>query len=254
MSKTISQFRFKQFALWHHRSAMKVGVDGVLVGAWTDVDGARSILDVGTGCGLIALMMAQRQPDARITGIEMDLPSVEEARENVASSPWHDRIEIVHGSFPSALDNPKFDLIVSNPPFFDSGISSPDTPREKARHQAELSPASLIAGSGSLLNPGGSLAMIIPADMSVSIENQAMASGYTMLRKCPVRGNHEKPVKRVLLQWRISSPEDILKNTEFRDTGLRHVDIQNSILTLESSPGIPTDDYKSLCREFYLKF
>lgn len=248
MSKNISQFRFKQFSVFHHRSAMKVGVDGVLVGAWADVDGAASILDVGTGCGLIALMMAQRKQDAHIWGIDIDLPSVEEATENVLSSPWSDRITILHSSFPfgDAQSNvglsPKFDLIISNPPFFDSGVSNPDTPRERARHQASLSPAILLSASVSSLNPGGSIAMIVPADLANGLEAMASSLGYRLSRKCLVRGNTSAPIKRALLQWTLNNSSSSVNYP------------QSSILTIEAAPGIPTPEYRSLCRHFYLKF
>lgn len=240
MSKKISQFRFKQFAVWHHRSALKVGVDGVLVGAWTDVGEAGTILDVGTGCGLIALMMAQRKPDAGVWGIDIDQPSILEATENVRISPWSDRVLILQTSFSDL--NSKFDLIVSNPPFFDSGISDPNTPRERARHQASLSPTTLLSGSISLLNPGGSLAMIVPADLAPELETYASSLGYTLSRKCLVRGTPTAPVKRALLQWILNNPQLAIRNPQ----------IEN--LTLESAPGIPTPEYRDLCQPFYLKF
>lgn len=248
MSKKISPFRFKQFSVLHHRSAMKVGVDGVLVGAWADVDGATSILDVGTGCGLIALMMAQRKTDAHVWGIDIDLPSVKEAMENVIYSPWSDRITILHSSFPLD-DTPskeglisKFDLIISNPPFFDSGVSTPDTPRERARHQASLSPAILLSASVSFLNPGGSIAMIVPADLTDGLEARASSLGYVLSRKCLVRGNTSSPIKRALLQWTLNNSQSYVNNT------------QSSILTIEAAPGVPTPEYRSLCQHFYLKF
>lgn len=240
MSKSISQFRFKQFAVWHHRSALKVGVDGVLVGAWADVGEAGSILDVGTGCGVIALMMAQRKPDADILGIDIDEPSIQEATENVSISPWPDRVSILHASFSDL--NSKFDLIVSNPPFFDSGISAPDTPRERARHQASLSPATLLSGSLHLLNPGGSLAMIVPADHVSDLETYAASLGYTLSRKCLVRGTPTAPIKRALLQWTLNNSQSASHN------------YQSENLTLESAPGIPTPEYRDLCCPFYLKF
>lgn len=247
--KHISQFRFKQFAVWHHRSAMKVGVDGVLIGCWTDIANARSILDVGTGCGLIALIMAQRQPDAHVVGVDIDLNSFEEALENAASSPWNDRIDIIHGSFPesiansnSDLMNGKFDLIVSNPPYFDSGLHEIITPRERARHQGHLSPYSLLKDSMAFLNSNGSVSMVVPAEFSEKIETYALSLGYTLIGKCLVRGNTGAPFKRTLLQWRVilnSSSPICTSNTE---------------LTLEVCPGIPSDEYQTLCKDFYLKF
>lgn len=240
--KRKSPFKFKKFSVWHHRSAMKVGVDGVLIGCWTDVNDAVSILDVGTGCGLIALIMAQRQPDAKITAIEIDDESAMEAEQNFTESPWNERLRLVNGSFPSKLNcDPvceKYDLIISNPPFFKSGISKVSSPRERARHQGDLSPASILIDSLPMLNPDGSVAMVIPAEYSSDLENIAESLGYSLVRKCLVRGHSDAPFKRVLLQWKLT----------------KGLSCQGEQLTLEITPGNPTDDYRDLCRDFYLKF
>ncbi|MDE6022766.1 MAG: methyltransferase [Muribaculaceae bacterium] len=228
---------------------MKVGVDGVLVGCWADVEGANAILDVGTGCGVIALIMAQRQPSAEITAIEIDYPSAAEAAGNFKNSPWLERLNLIHGGFPEGLVNNedggdskcKFDLIISNPPFFNSGINQVQTPRERARHQGELAPSSLLKESVPLLNPEGSLAMVIPSEFSFQLEALAHSLGYILTRKCLVRGHIDAPLKRVLLQWRFGQKYDDKKCRE-------------EMLTLEVSPGNPTDEYRRLCREFYLKF
>lgn len=248
--KKLSPFKFKKFSICHNRSAMKVGVDGVLVGCWTDVSEAGTILDVGTGCGLIALIMAQRQPGALITAVDIDLPSAEEAAHNFAASPWNERLKLIHGSFSKDLydnsddcdNNLKFDLIISNPPYFNSGITQVNTPRERARHQGELSPASLLNDSISLLNVGGSVAIVIPADYSAVIEDIACSLGYTLTRKCLVRGHAGAPFKRVLLQWKL-----------FNESVPEYICCEQ-MLTLEISSGNPTDDYRRLCKDFYLKF
>ena len=245
--KRISQFRFKHFAVWHHRSAMKVGVDGVLIGCWADVAGCRRILDVGTGCGVIALIMAQRAPGASVIGVDIDAPSAEEAAGNVASSPWPDRIKIIQGGFPQVFDGcpaerERFDLIVSNPPYFDSGVTDAVTPREIARHQGALSPLSILKDSRLLLTPGGSVAMVVPAEYCGRLEAEASSIGYLLEAKCLVRGHRDAPFKRVLLQWRWK-PTDVSDNS-----------LQETSLTLEESPGVPTAEYRALCRDFYLKF
>lgn len=247
--KGISKFRFKQFSVWHHRSAMKVGVDGVLIGCWTSIDSAAKILDVGTGCGLIALIMAQRSTSAHIVAVEIDPPSVEEATVNVAESPWSDRVNVIQGSFPQALcqlnteaeGNGRFDLILSNPPYFDSGVSEIVTPRERARHQGNISPSSILTDAVSLLNPGGSVAIIVPAEYACGLESYADSLGYILVRKCLVRGHKSAPYKRALLQWRLND-----------DGGSSDCYIEE--LTLEISHGLPTDEYRALCNDFYLKF
>lgn len=113
-------FQFKQFVVFHDKCAMKVGTDGVLVGAWAQVDGARKVLDIGTGSGLIALMLAQRNPDAFVTAVDIDEAAVEQARENVARTPWSDRMEVERLDIRKAPEewNGCFDAIVSNPPYF----------------------------------------------------------------------------------------------------------------------------------------
>lgn len=249
MSRKNTPFRFKKFSVSHNRSAMKVGVDGVLIGCWTEIGDARKVLDVGTGCGLIALIIAQRNADAEILAVDIDAPSVEEASENVAASPWADRIVVAQYNFsdlPAKLkdDYCRFDLIVSNPPYFDSGISEAVTPREKARHQGLLSPAVILVGALSILNPGGKVAMVVPADLSDGLEVLSLSLGYRLERKCLVRGHAGAPFKRALLQWIFPRNECDGKCEAFK----------TEYLTLEEYPGLPTEEYRSLCRDFYLKF
>lgn len=236
---------------------MKVGVDGVLIGCWTEVADARRILDVGTGCGLIALIMAQRQPEAQIFAVEIDSQSAEEASRNFKESPWYGRLRLIPGSFPGCLDgdvdNGRFDLVISNPPFFNSGITETHTPRERARHQGELSPSSLLADSRLLLNPGGSLAMVIPSEYSAGIENFAKSLGYSLTRKCLVRGHAGAPFKRVLLQWKLAVIDECRDAPSAR-IGASDLKCNEGQLTIEVSPGIPTDEYRALCQDFYLKF
>lgn len=239
-------FKFKHFAVNHDHSSMKVGVDGVLIGCWAEAENPHTILDVGTGCGLIALIMAQRYPNAGIIGIDVDKASVDEAIGNVASSPWPDRVKISEKSFSEEfclnLQNEyvKFDLIVSNPPYFNAGVINATTPREVARHQGELSPAAILRLSGMIISQGGSVAMVVPQDESEDLEGYAISLGYVLKRKCLVRGHDNAPWKRVLLQWQYGKELEVV------------TEITN--LTLETSPGIPTDEYRALCKDFYLKF
>lgn len=239
-------FKFKHFAVNHDHSSMKVGVDGVLIGCWAEAENPHTILDVGTGCGLIALIMAQRYPNAGIIGIDVDKASVGEAIGNVASSPWPDRVKISEKSFSEEfclnLQNEyvKFDLIVSNPPYFNAGVTNATTPREVARHQGELSPAAILHLSRMIISQGGSVAMVVPCDESEDLEGYAISLGYALKRKCLVRGHDKAPWKRVLLQWQYGGKRGIVPET--------------TTLTLETAPGIPTDEYRALCKDFYLKF
>lgn len=133
-----SSFKFKQFTIFHDKCAMKVGTDGVLLGAWAPADKAKRILDVGTGTGLIALQLAQRNPHARITAIEIDAAAAGQATENVSHSPWADRVEVICHDFRDYQPENRFDLIVSNPPYFIDALKCPDEQRCTARHAGNL--------------------------------------------------------------------------------------------------------------------
>ena len=130
-------FSFKQFTVYHDRCAMKVGTDGVLLGAWTDVSGARDILDIGTGTGLIALMLAQRS-EAHIVAVDIDEDAVKQAKENVEKSPWPGRIEVERHDICCFNSDIRYDVIVSNPPYFFNSLKCPDGQRNIARHTVGL--------------------------------------------------------------------------------------------------------------------
>ncbi len=148
-----SCFQFKQFKINQDRCAMKVGTDGVLLGTWTDVSGVQSILDVGTGTGLIALMLAQRSSAAIISGIEIDGDAAAQAVENVNNSPWREKINIEAVSLQTFTKNTgcRFDLIVSNPPYFNKSLKNPDAQRSVARHSDLLSRQDLLTAADTLL-------------------------------------------------------------------------------------------------------
>lgn len=249
MGKKERLFQFKQFAVNHSRSAMKVGVDSVLLGSWAGVEGAGMILDAGTGCGLLALMAAQRNPTARILGVEIDSAAADEASGNFASSPWGSRLESIcmdFGLFASLEKNRKvFDLIISNPPYFSSGLSPVDA-RTAARHQGEFSPYAILAAARSLLRDGGSVSMVLPeGEIFNHVSEKATDCGLYLARICRVRGRSDLPVKRVLAEWRL------LENAETRRVA---PGLEESELVLEIEPGIPTPAHRSLCRDFYLRF
>lgn len=259
------RFYFKRFSVAHTRSSMKVGVDGVLVGAWADVSGCRRVLDVGCGCGVIALMCAQRAPEAVVTAIDVDADSVDEAAANFRKSPWGDRLSALHCSLSDYLsrlsagedDGRRFDLVVSNPPFFNSGVETPDSPRLSARHQAELSPLALVECASRLLTPGGRLALIAPSEQCGEIVAEAAARSLRFRRAEYVRGHAAAPVKRVLLEFTPASPSiDDSPTPGLTTKGPSAPNLTDDIpvLDLETVPGVPTPDYRALCHDFYLKF
>ncbi len=191
-------FRFKQFEVWHDKCAMKVGTDGVLLGAMAPAEGTRRVLDIGTGTGLVALMMAQRCPEAEITAVEIVGEAARQAEENVARSPWSDRIRVVNADFKSFTDGRRFDTIVSNPPYFAESLTSPDRDRTSARHTTELDFMSLIRHAAELLSPDGTLTLIIPTSVVTNIEKIAAAYGLCSVRRVVVVNRPGAAPKRTI--------------------------------------------------------
>ncbi len=199
-------FQFKQFRIEQGRSALKVGTDGVLLGAWCKIEGAAKILDVGTGTGLIALMMAQVSA-AAISAIEIDEASCGDALLNFRNSPWHERLSLFAGDFNAFQDthSEKFDLVVSNPPFFIKSMRSADMASSVARHDVSLSFQQLIAGSKRLLNENGRLAVILPVESLDDFRETARLEGFYLGRRTSVIPKLGKPPKRALLEFSLAA-------------------------------------------------
>ena len=231
-----STFRFKQFEIDNSVSAMKVGTDGVLLGAWATADNPLSILDIGAGTGLISIMLAQRFTNATITGIEIDSAATQEAQKNVKASHWSDRITVECCDFCQWETSAKFDLIVSNPPFFTNGIKSPDSSRASARHAAQLSPKSIIEKGSSLLTDDGVLAMIIPTEMIDNLIFSATLNHLNTHEIMTVTTRIGKPAKRALISF--SRQPSLLAKTE---------------LVISDQNGYTTQ-YRNLTKDFYLQF
>lgn len=233
-------FTFKRFRIYQAGSAMKVGTDGVLLGAWASLDGSETnILDIGTGTGLIALMAAQRTVSAHIDAVEIDEQSAFQARENVRESPWNDRVGVHHTcvqEFANHTEN-RYDRIISNPPFFVDSLKAPDAGRSTARHTDELSLDDLLSCVVRLLHSNGLFSVIYPVNEAAVFEEKAQKRGLLPCRKTRVRGNPDAPVKRVL--------------TEF---SFQMKPVAENELVIESSRHQYTDEYKALTRDFYLKF
>ena len=233
-------FQFKQFYLRHDRCAMKVGTDGVLLGAWTPVpiaDGTQvvRILDVGTGCGLIARMLMQRCPEAEVEGIDIDEAAVEQACENGVKAYCSSLQEwqIVNRK---SSNRKSYDLIVSNPPYFRNSLKNPDAGRQLARHTDSLSYEELFLHSRRLLAPNGQLALILPAETEAEVIELATQHSLYCTRMTRVYGREGKAAKRILLLF---GPEKT--NAPETDT-----------LVLESADGGRSPQYSALAQEFYL--
>ena len=219
-------FRFKQFAVRQDRCPMKVGTDGVLLGAWAEVrPGDRRMLDVGTGTGLIALMLAQRSA-ARITAVDVDAECATQAAENFAASPWADRLDAVAVAVQRYDPVERFDLIVSNPPYYVDSLLSPDEGRNTARHAAGLPFGELAAAVVRLLAPGGRFALVLPPVMP-----PAFSPDDEMLPPNTAQ----------------------LTITEFCTTPVPPPEPSRLVIELGGSDSY-TEDYRRLTGDFYLKF
>jgi tRNA1Val (adenine37-N6)-methyltransferase len=231
-----SGFTFKQFHVEHDRCAMKVGTDGILLGAWAPVVDARRVLDIGTGSGLIALMLAQRsRSDCLIDGVELDMGAATQARENVAASPWASRVNIVENAIQD-YQAPPYDLIVSNPPYFVAGQSFSDPARALARHTGALGSRDLLAACHRLLSATGQVALVLPTAMTDEI--LGISADYDLHGVCytAVITRAGKEANRVLL---------------LLGRGLNRCE-QDEIV-IHSADGAYSDRYIQLTHLFYLK-
>jgi tRNA1Val (adenine37-N6)-methyltransferase len=191
-------FQFKHFAVGQDLCAMKVGTDGVLLGAWAR--GGEQVLDVGTGTGLIALMMVQRYPEARVTALDIDEGAVRQATINVEQAEAKDRIRVVQQRVQE--HEGQYDAIVSNPPFFMDSLNAPDTQRNTARHAETLTYAELMEAAWRLLKDDGELSVVVPFDYRQRMEDEATFRGFFPSRVCAVKTVEWKPAKRYLLAFR----------------------------------------------------
>ena len=242
-------FRFRQFTVWHDRCAMKVGTDGVLLGAWagqerlgkTQENPPRNILDIGTGSGLIALMLAQRFPQASITGIDCDKDAAMQAKENFTGSPWADRLRAVRTALQDFCRDTvtaaeRFDLIVSNPPFYDNTLTNPDSRRSTARHTGGLPHDELLLLSAGLLTDSGVFSLIVPSESEKSILRLADRSRLYLHRLTRVYSKPSPRPRRILASFGkqpVPSPAE--------DT-----------LTLTGPDGHRSAEHTALTQDFYL--
>lgn len=233
-------FTFKQFHIDHSRCAMKVGTDGTLLGAWAALPPhAKNILDIGTGSGLIAIMAAQRHPTAKITAIDIDKDCVMQATENAVASPWAERIEVIETPLQEYSPEEKFDVIISNPPYFADSMHSPDKQRTTARHTASLSFKELTDGVLRLLADDGLFAVILPTAESELLLSASRGRLFTW-RRCEVWSTPESGARRIILELKREPPKDLAQKEKIIiEQGERHV---------------YSEEYKALTADFYLNF
>ena len=232
-------FQFKHFLIIQEKAAMKVGTDGVLLGAWVNVQYEKKILDIGTGTGLIALMMAQRT-SAQIIGIEIEKNAAEEAAHNCAMSDWKDRLSVQNISFQEFAEknNEKFDLIISNPPFFANDQKSKHKNMAIAKHNDLLPMPDLISGCRKLISEEGKLAVISPVIAAKKLIELANETGLFLIRLTEIFPTPQKESNRCLMEFR-TKKQTLHKNT---------------LTIFEELSGNFSLPYKELTKEFYLNF
>ena len=191
-------FQFKQFTIYQDLCAMKVGTDGVLLGAWAN--GGKRILDAGTGTGIIALMMAQRYPNAVVTAIDIDEGAVKQAQQNVVQSPFSQQITVLHNTLQEHQGG--YDAIISNPPFFIDSLAAPDEQRNVARHTQTLTYTELMQAAWRLLSDEGELSVVVPFDYRKRMEDEAIFVGFFPSKVCAVKTTERKLAKRYLLSFK----------------------------------------------------
>ncbi len=237
LPNTSNSFQFKQFTVQQQKTAMKVGTDGVLLGAWATIK-AGNILDIGTGTGLIALMLAQRNKTALIDAIELEENAFLQAKENVKNCIWKEKISVYHCDI--QLFNPKikYDLIITNPPFFVNSTKAPNTLRNKARHTDTLSFSTLVDVVKRLLKPDGVFVLILPSLAAQQFVELAEKQYLFLTKQCSIKPNFTKPTKRMMMEFSFRKSvlifEEIIIETEKRHNY--------------------TQEYISLTQDFYLKF
>ncbi len=228
-------FQFKQFTIKQDRTPMKVGTDGVLLGAWADLKEANHILDIGTGTGLIALMAAQRNPNASIDALEIEFNACLQAQENIYASSWAKRIQLIPKALQDYSSDIKYNSIVCNPPFFHQSTKTPNHGRTLARHNETLLHTELIQYVAKLLSPQGNFCVILPTNEALSMieyaqQHQLYPSHITYILPTP-----EKPAKRYLIKF-MTKPEILFEDK----------------LIIELSRHKYSKEYIELTKDFYL--
>ncbi len=233
----MSIFRFKRFAMQHDRSAMKIGTDAILLGAWSEIKPQWDILDVGCGCGLISLMLAQRGA-ASVHAIDLHNGSISDATDNFCSSPWSHKLssQLISYQDIAKTAQKRFDLIISNPPFFQNDLKS-STRNPKARHAETLSFADILNGLHKLLEKDGHFDLILPVAEAKLFESMAKDEGYFLNRLCNVHTKCGNDATRRLMSFSKNKANST-----------------NESICIRTAAGDYTEEFRSLTSNFYLQF
>ncbi|MBS3798972.1 methyltransferase [Pseudoalteromonas sp. BDTF-M6] len=228
-------FQFKQFSIAQCSTAMKVSTDGIMLGAWSKLGSAQHVLDVGTGTALLALMCKQRAPSARVQAIDIEPDAVAQAKSNVAASPWTD-IEVTLADAQHFDSERKFDLLISNPPYFDNALKAQDNKRNLARHTDSLPFSALIDLWQRVGHANSELAVILPCEQGQHLVQLVEQAGGHLRRLCEVKSTERKAVSRWLMQFSWHAGES-----------------KRELLVIHAGDDY-SEGYRRLCREFYLRF
>lgn len=236
-------FQFKQFNILDQNTAMKIGTDGILLGSWVNVDKLNKILDIGTGTGIIAIMCAQKNKESEIVALEIDVSAIIDARQNIQNCLWKTRIQLIHESLQEfeKVNKGFFDCIISNPPYFENSQKAAYDSRIKARHTDSLHYTDLLRFAQNWLADDGTLNLILPTEQGYQCVEASDAFNLKPIRICEVYSIPSKPSHRLLISFgRASSKQKLVKSKLVIETGVvRHE---------------YTEEYKKVCKEFYLKF
>ncbi len=236
-AKAAAPFQFKKFAVRQDQCTMKVGTDGVLLGAWADVTAAERILDIGTGTGVIAIMLAQRNETAQVDAVEIDEKACTQARENMQNSPFAERLTALETSVQDySFKNQKYDLIVSNPPFFSGGTMTKNSDRDAVRHTVKLPHGALLLAVQRMLKEKGKFAVILPFIEGLRFEEMAADYHLFCVRKTEVKPKADKPVERLLLEFSKTKSERV----------------EDGLVIQKEARNDWTEEYMALTGDFYL--
>ena len=240
VSKRIYQpFNFKKFSIHQNNAAMKIGTDGILIGAWVNVSKKLRALDIGSGTGIISIMLCQRNLNLELDSVEISPSAIIDAKINIKNCNWSERIKLYHQNLKDFHPNSNYDLIVSNPPYFKKSLQPSNPERSKARHQNDLKLEDILMFSNQNLTKDGSLNIILPFDQKKEAKEFAKKYGLYSIRECAVYPKANKAPHRILLELSRNENEQINKESLVIEKAGRHN---------------YSEDYKKLTREFYTIF
>ena len=238
--KVSKAFKFKEFEIHQDQCAMKIGTDGILLGAWASMDNVESALDIGAGTGVIGIMLAQRSVSSIIHAVEIDTASWKQAKENMAISPWNDRLTVFNESIQdySKLCQDEYDLIISNPPFFSGGTLSDSNDRNNVRHTIKLPNGDLLSAARKLMKPNGRFCVILPFMEGLRFVERAEHYNLYCTKMTEVKPKAESAIERLLLRFENNPVKNMVKDS---------LVIQNN-----GSRNDYTHEYTALTKDFYL--